>query len=64
MYNWSTDTARLKKNTVAYAKWKLTQQINFGTQGKKLSAVLLKKYLKVLAIDKGKKAFLTHILYA
>lgn len=64
MYNWSTDTRRLKKNKEAYSKWKLTQQINYGTQGKKLSALLLRKYLNELAIDEGKKAFLTHILYA
>jgi hypothetical protein len=64
MYNWSTDTTRLKKNSEAYTKWKLTQQINFGTQGKRLNAVLLKKYLKDLVIDEGKRAFLTHILYA
>jgi len=64
MYNWSTDTKRLKKGGDAYAKWKLEQQINYGLQGKKLSVPLLRKYLNDLAIDPAKRAFLNHILYA
>jgi len=64
MFNWSTDTKRLKKNKEAYSKWKLEQQINYGLQGKRLKAPLLRKYLNNLSIDPVKKAFLHHILYA
>lgn len=63
MYNWSVDTARLKKDKVKYDIWKLEQQINYGMgKGKKIDKILLKKYLHLLQIDPKKKAYLEFIL--
>lgn len=62
MYNWSTDTKRLKKNEVAYEKWRLEQLINFGLGKEKISKRLLKKYWKSLHLDPSKKEFLKFLL--
>ncbi len=48
MYNWSTDTNRLKNNPQALIIWKLEQMINYGLDGEKLPAKELKKYLPQL----------------
>ncbi|MDP2656012.1 MAG: hypothetical protein Q8P11_00390 [bacterium] len=62
MYNWSTDTTELKKNTENYAIWKLEQMVSFGLSDQKLDKNLLKKYFDTLAIDPGRKAFLSFLL--
>lgn len=58
MYNWSTDTSELKKHSRAYEIWKLEQQINFGLNGKKIKATLLKKYWDRLNLDPKRKRVL------
>jgi len=63
MYNWSTDTNRLKKNPEEYKIWKLEQLINFGMGKDKLNEKDLKIYFNRLNIDPDKKAFLEFIIY-
>ncbi len=63
MYNWSTNTKRLKKDKEKYDIWKLEQQINFGLKEKKLDLKKVKKYLPKLKIDFFKKQFLNLIIY-
>jgi len=63
MYNWSTDTTRLKKNKEKFIIWKLEQSINYGLRKNKLSSKEIKKYLNRLNIDTYKKSFLNLILY-
>ena len=63
MYNWSTNTNRLKKNPASYEKWKLEQMINFGLGGEKINIKLLKKYFSSLNIDSRKKEFLSFMLW-
>lgn len=58
MKNWSTDTKELKKDKAKFTIWKLEQQINFGLDREKISAVSLKKYWKFLDIDPFKRKFL------
>jgi hypothetical protein len=55
MYNWSTDTKKLSKNTEKYSIWKLEQLINFGLNGEKLNLKELRKYFNKLNIDSEKK---------
>ena len=62
MYNWSTDTAKLKKYPEKYAVWRLEQLINYGLDGEKLDKKELIKYFPVLNIDPAKKAYLKFIL--
>lgn len=62
MYNWSTDTSRLKKNSSVYIKWRLEQLINFGLGEKKLSQKQLVKYLPELKIDQKSRQFLESII--
>ena len=63
MYNWNTDTTRLKKNPTLYAKFLLEQKINFGLNGGKLSLVDLRKYWDQLNIDPAKKNYLQAIIW-
>ena len=63
MYNWSTDTTRLKKNSDKYHKFVLEQRINFGLNGEKLSEKKLRKYWDQLDIDLSKKNYLQKILW-
>lgn len=63
MYNWSTDTTRLKKNSKQHVIWRLEQLINYGLGKEKLNEKELKKNLSYLKIDPSKKAFLEYILY-
>lgn len=62
MYNWSTDTSRLKKNSSVYIKWRLEQLINFGLGQEKLSQKELIKYLPKLKIDQKSRQFLESII--
>lgn len=63
MYNWSTDTTRLKRNTSAYDKFVLEQKINFGLNNQKISLKKLKKYWSELSIDPAKKQYLEKIVW-
>lgn len=63
MYNWSTDTKQLKKNSKQYAIWRIEQMVNFGLDGKKLSRKDLKKYWSELHLDPKKKTFLSWLLW-
>lgn len=58
MYNWNTNTNKLKKNPEKYTIWKLEQSINFGLNGQKLNAVELKKYWTKLTIAPQRKKLL------
>jgi len=62
MYNWSTNTSKLKQNPQKYAIWKLENLINFGLNGQKISRKQLVKHLPSLNIDPLKKRFLDFIL--
>ncbi len=55
MYNWSTDTTRLKKYPEKYDVWKLEQMINFGLNGEKIDITKLRKYWKKLDIEPLKR---------
>lgn len=63
MYNWNTDTKILQKNPTQYAVWKLEQLINFGLDGEKLDAKLVKKYWNKLQIDPKKRSALAFLLW-
>lgn len=58
MYNWSTDTKKLRKNPVKFSIWKLEQQLNFGLNGHKVSTKLLRKYWPKLTLDPKRKKVL------
>ena len=62
MYNWSTDTKRLKQNPEKFEIFKLEQAINFGLNNQKLSIAKLKKYWQLLSIDSIKKRYLRSLL--
>lgn len=63
MYNWSTDTKRLKRNKEEWEKWQLEQMINFGLNKGKISKSLLIKYWLQLDLDPQKKRFLEFLLW-
>lgn len=63
MYNWNVDTARLKKNTLVYIKWKLEQLINFGLGDEKINTSYLKKYWSDINIDPDRKKYLKFLLW-
>lgn len=58
MYNWSTDTSKLKKDPEKYQIWKLEQLINFGLNGQKLDRKLIRKYWHKLKIDQRRRKLL------
>jgi len=62
MYNWSTNTAELKKNPEKFRIWKLEQAINFGLNGKKLDRKELKKYFFKLKLDPSRGEFIKLLL--
>lgn len=63
MYNWSTDTARLKKSSDHYERFVLQQRINFGSNHQKLSLELLRKHWDTLEIDPSKRKYLQKIVW-
>ena len=63
MYNWSTDTAELKKDKKKYAVWRLEQTVNFGLDNEKLNRRQLKKYWPFLNLDEKRKKFLSILLW-
>ena len=63
MYNWSVDITELKKDRRQYTIWRLEQMVNFGLGGKKIKREELKKYWKILNLDRNKKTYLKMILW-
>lgn len=63
MYNWSTDTKRLIKNTDKFEIFSLEQAINFGLNNTKLSLKSLVKYWDIMNIDLDKKNYLAKIVW-
>ncbi|MEK7083913.1 MAG: hypothetical protein AAB932_01640 [Patescibacteria group bacterium] len=63
MHNWSVDTKELKKDTKAYAIWRLEQLVNFGLGKEKLKKSELKRYWPALHLDPKKKAFLKLLIW-
>ena len=63
MHNWSVDTTELKKDKKQYAVWRLEQMVNFGLDGKKINRQEIKKYWKMLNLDRNKKQYLKMILW-
>ncbi|OGV97566.1 hypothetical protein A2W24_05990 [Microgenomates group bacterium RBG_16_45_19] len=63
MYNWSTDTARLKHDPDKLTKFMLEQRINFGLNGSKLKQNDLIKFWKDLDIDQYRKKYLSSLLW-
>ncbi|MEX0896017.1 MAG: hypothetical protein WDZ94_03690 [Patescibacteria group bacterium] len=64
MYNWNTDTTRLKKNSAKYDQFVLEQQINFGLNNTKLSLEKLKANWDKLDIDAAKRNYLKSIVWS
>lgn len=63
MYNWNTDTSRLKTDADKIAVFQLEQKINFGLNNTKLSLRNLKKYWNQLTLDPAKKRYLERIIW-
>lgn len=63
MYNWSTNTTRLKKDSQKYDKYVLEQQINFGLNNTKLSLEKLKANWDKINIDTAKRNYLEKIAW-
>ena len=63
MYNWNTDTTRLKKDPTKHDIFVLEQKINFGLNNTKLSLKKLKKYWNELKIDPAKRKYLQKIVW-
>jgi hypothetical protein len=59
MYNWSTDTSKLKKDPEKFKIWQLEQKINFGLSGEKLEIKELKRYWSKLHLDPKRKQVLS-----
>ena len=65
MYNWSTDTVKLKQSKEQYIIWKLTQMINYGLDGQKLQEKTLIKYWTKIKnnIDPYKRRVLEYLIW-
>ena len=64
MKNWSVDEERMKKaDPEAYQIWRLEQLVNFGLDGEKLNAKLLKKYWDKLTLDASARRYLSFLLW-
>lgn len=66
MYNWSTDEEKFKKeDPEGYRLWRLTQLINYGLDGEKLSKKEIKKYWPKLEkrIDPEKRRLMEFFLW-
>ena len=63
MYNWSTNTKRLKNNPQQYDIFELEQLINFGLNNQKISLAKLRKYWHQIDIDPNKRAYLKRIVW-
>jgi hypothetical protein len=63
MYNWSTDTRRLKKDKPTWEKWRLEQMVNYGLKGQKLSKKQLVKHWQDLDLDPDKKKYLEFVIW-
>ena len=60
MKNWSTDEQKLQQtNPENYEIWKMSQMINFGCDGEKISYSRMVKLLPKLEIDDEMRSLLT-----
>lgn len=64
MYNWNTDTTRLKKDASQHDLFVLEQQINYGLNNTKISLAKLKKHWHQLNIDSAKRSYLEKIIWS
>ena len=64
MNHWSVDTTELEKDSVAYARWKLEQAINWGIRDGKIDERELREHMPVLDLDPDKRKFLLLLLEA
>lgn len=62
MYNWNTNTNKLKGNKEEYVIWRLNQTVNFGLNGSRLNLKSLRKYWPKLDLDPKRKRFLELLL--
>ena len=62
MKHWSVDTTELRKDSDAYAVWRLEQMINFGLRDDKISREDLIKYWDRIVLDPFKKRFMSLLL--
>ena len=63
MHNWSVNLVELKKDKRQYAVWRLEQTVNFGLDGKKINRAEIKKYWKILNLDRIKNNYLKMMLW-
>ncbi len=66
MINWSTDEKKFKKNDPeGYKLWRVTQLINYGLDGEKISRSFLKRmWVEIKArIDPDKAVYLEYLLW-
>lgn len=66
MYNWSTDEKKFKKeDPEGYRVWRLTQLINYGLDGEKLSKKEIKKYWPKIKgeVDSKEKSLIEFFLW-
>ena len=56
MFNWNTDTTKIKREGLVI--WKLEQLINFGLNGQKVNLKDLKKNWRKLKLDPKRKKFM------
>lgn len=63
VYNWNTDTSKLRKNKTEYTIWKLNQLINFGLGGEKLDLHQVRKHWSKISTDSATAKFLRLLIW-
>ncbi len=64
MNNWSVDEKKLKKNSRAFAIWKIEQMANFGLGDEKIRASDYRAYANTISIhDSWRKKYLDLLVY-
>jgi hypothetical protein len=66
MINWSTDEVKFKKNSPKeYKLWRLTQMINYGLDGEKISLSEVKNSWKYInkKIDEKTKEYFEYLIW-
>lgn len=64
MYNWSVDEKAVKKaNPETYQIWRLEQLINYGLDGERLSADMVRRYFDRIYIDIPTRRYLKFLLW-
>lgn len=62
MYNWSTNTKKLRSDRTKFDIWRLESLINFGLDKEKINTKSLTKYLPKLVIDHDKRKYLEFLM--